>query len=150
MKKHTRPVRIAIAVAKFNEEITVNLHLNCIKELIARGISEKNITTVWVPGTYELPFMTQRLAQTKRYDAIIALGCVIKGETSHDQHVAGWAANGLGQVSILFDVPVFFGVLTPNTETQARKRSKPGPLNRGREVAAAAIDMLTTLNEGRF
>lgn len=135
-------MKIAIAVSRFNSEITKRLLSECIGELKRHGIKEKNITTTWVPGAFELPFAAQRFAQTKNFDAIICLGCIIKGETSHDKHIATWTAVGIGEVSLLFNVPVMFGVLTPNSEAQAIKRASPGPLNRGREVAKAAVEMI--------
>jgi 6,7-dimethyl-8-ribityllumazine synthase len=134
--------RIAILVAEFNKDITGNLLACALHELNAQGVKLSQIKTVWVPGAYELPYAAMRLAKTKKFDAVLCLGCVIKGDTSHDFHVAGWAAIGIGQASLATDVPIMFGVLTPNNETQARKRSRPGPLNRGKEVAEAALAMI--------
>lgn len=146
MKKNRQPRNnnpcIAIAVSTFNGNITENLLRCCRDELTEAGILPSNIRVVWVPGAFELPFAADKLARTKKYDAVICLGCVIKGETSHDQHVAKWAAMGTGQVSLNTGVPVLFGVLTPKSSTQARRRSEPGPLNRGKEVAAAALQMI--------
>jgi 6,7-dimethyl-8-ribityllumazine synthase len=88
------------------------------------------------------------LAASKKFQAVICLGCIIKGETSHDVHVATWAANGIGQVSLETGIPCLFGVLTPNSEAQARKRVQKGPYNRGLEVARAALEMIE-FNSGR-
>jgi 6,7-dimethyl-8-ribityllumazine synthase len=134
--------RIAIVVSEFNKEFTGNLVSCCLHELNEQGVKLSQVKTVWVPGAYELPYAAMRLAKTKKFDAVICFGCVIKGETSHDFHVANWAAIGVGQVSLTTGVPTFFGVLTPNNEAQARKRSRPGPLNRGKEVAEAAVAMI--------
>lgn len=143
MKKPT----IAIIVSRFNEAITANLLFCCLDELRRHGLTGKQTRVFWTPGAYELPFTAQHLAKSKRYDAVIALGCVIKGQTSHDVHVATWASVGLGLVSLQTDTPVLFGVLTPNSESQARARSKPGPLNRGKEVASAALEILRLKRE---
>jgi 6,7-dimethyl-8-ribityllumazine synthase len=137
--------RITIIVSRFNEKITRRLEKYCRQELERGGV--KNITTVWVPGAYELPFVAQRAALAKKSDAIIALGCVIKGETSHDKHIASWVATGLGEISLKYNVPVLFGVLTPNNEDQALERSSSGPLNRGVEVGRAAVELLNTLDK---
>jgi 6,7-dimethyl-8-ribityllumazine synthase len=137
-------MKIAVAVSRFNDHITKKLLSECVAELKRRGVSTKNIETVWTPGAYELPFAAQRLAQKKKFDAIICLGCIIKGETTHDQHIATWASVGIGEVSLAYNLPVLFGVLTPNSEAQAVKRASLGLLNRGREVAGAAIEMISS------
>lgn len=145
-----KPIRIAIVVSDFNSDITMNLLLECRKELLRNGIYQKNIRVVHVPGAYELPFVAHRLAKTKKHDAVICLGCVIKGDTSHDEHVASWASIGIGQVALATGVPTFFGVLTPNNEKQAEERSRPGPYNRGKEVGHAAVDLVTRLRKEKL
>ena len=145
MKKR---LTIAIAVSRFNEKITQSLLNCCVKELNDNGVAKSLINIVWVPGAYELPFVVHKLAKSKKYSAVIGLGCVIKGDTAHDLHVAGWAANGIGLASLFTDVPCLFGVLTPHNEAQAWKRAKPGPLNRGKEVAEAAMEMIGLKNKG--
>src|SRR5581483_1097784 len=105
--------RIAIVVAEFNKEITGNLLACALGELSEHGVKLNQIKTVWVPGAYELPYAALQLAKTKKFDAVLCLGCVIKGDTSHDFHVASWAAIGIGQASLATSVPVLFGVLTP-------------------------------------
>ncbi|MCB4755730.1 MAG: 6,7-dimethyl-8-ribityllumazine synthase [Elusimicrobia bacterium] len=139
MKKHGR---IGIVVSEFNFEFSNKLLASCRHELIKEGLPKKNITTLWVPGAYELPFMAQKMARSKRYDAIIGLGIVIKGETSHDVHVANWASIGMGLVSLGTGVPILYGVLTPKNEAQAKARVGQGPLNRGREIAKAALKII--------
>src|SRR4051812_10906395 len=101
--------KIAVLVSRFNPEITGNLLKCCRETLIRNGVKSSQIDVRFVPGAYELPFVAHQLAKSRRYAGIIALGCVIKGETSHDQHVAGWASNGLGLVSLMTGVPCFFG-----------------------------------------
>jgi 6,7-dimethyl-8-ribityllumazine synthase len=135
-------MKIAIVVSRFNENITGALLNRCRERLIESGVPAKNLKIVWVPGAYELPFAAHRLARSKKYAAVIGLGCVIKGETSHDVHIATWTSVGIGQVSLNTGVPTIFGVLTPNSEAQAIERAAPGPLNRGREVAEAALEMI--------
>ena len=141
-------VRIAIAAGRFNEEITSSLLGCCVDELRAAGVPRTSVDVVWVPGAYELPFAAQRLAKSRRYDAIICLGCVIKGETAHDTFVASWAAIGIGQVSLSTGVPTLFGVLTTKNESQALHRARPGPLNRGQEIAKAALEMIEFNRKG--
>ena len=137
-----KPWRIAILVSKFNDRVTGGLLKECRKELEKGGVRAANIDVDWVPGAYELPYAANTLAKTGRYQAVICLGCVIKGATSHDVYISPWAATGIGQVSLATGVPTLFGVLTPNNEKQAILRSKPGRYNRGKEVAQAALEMI--------
>lgn len=139
--------RIAIVLARFNDEITGSLGDLCVNELVRCGVERDEIKIYSAPGAYELPFVAKRLATSRKFDAIICFGCVIKGETSHDVYVATWAAVGMGQVSLETGVPVLFGVLTPNTEEQAKERAKPGPLDRGTELARAALEMIDIVRE---
>lgn len=143
-----KKMKIAIAVADFNPDITGSLLRCCVDELLHQSVRKADIFVLRVPGAYELPFAAQKLARTKKFDAVICLGCVIKGETSHDRHVAGWAAIGVGQVGLATGIPTLFGVLTPNNEAQARRRARPGPLNRGKEVAEAAVAMINLNRKG--
>jgi len=141
MKKRNA-LRIAVAAGRFNEEITSALVRLCSAELVRSGVRNENVRVFWVPGAYELPFAARRLARSGRYDAVICLGCVIKGDTTHDMYVSTWAAIGVGQVSLETGIPVIFGVLTPKNEKQARARSRPGALDRGKEMARAALEMI--------
>ncbi len=141
--------RIAIAVSKFNTGITQNLLKSCLQTLAHHGVKKSQTKIVWVPGAFELPFAAQKLAITHEYDAVICLGCIIKGETSHDVHIATWAAQGIGNVSLTTGIPTLFGVLTPHNEKQALERARPGsPLNRGKEVAEAALEMIRFSRKG--
>jgi len=142
MKNNNASIRIAVAAARFNEEITGALLNLCRRELLKSGVRSKNITETWVPGAFELPYAAKKLAKSRRYDAVICLGCVIKGDTTHDLYVSTWAAVGVGQVSLETGVPVIFGVLTPKNEKQARERTRPGALDRGKEMARAALEMI--------
>lgn len=105
-------------------------------------VKKENIKTIWVPGSFEIPLACQRLAQTKKYDALIALGCVIKGETDHFYYIAGEASRGIINVMLKFDIPVGFGVITTNNLKQAQARSR-GKHNKGREAAEAALVMVS-------
>ena len=142
MKTDNESISIAIAAARFNEEITGSLVRLCREELVRAGVRNTDVRTVWVPGAFELPFIAKRLAKTGTYDAVICLGCVIKGDTTHDVYVSTWASVGIGQVALETGVPVLFGVLTPKNEKQALARARPGPLNRGKELALAALEMV--------
>ncbi|MBP9128399.1 MAG: 6,7-dimethyl-8-ribityllumazine synthase [Elusimicrobia bacterium] len=130
--------RFAVVVARFNAPITEVLREACVSTLTAHGAG---VRVVSVPGAFELPLAAQRLAQSKKYDAVIALGCVIRGETPHDRYISMETARGLGQVALTTGVPVLFGVLTPLNERQARARAGRGPNNKGAEAALAALEM---------
>lgn len=148
-KKFSSQKYVAIVASRFNPSITKQLVASCVTTLTKGGVARKNIKTVWVPGAYELPFAAQKLAVTHDYDAVLCLGCIIKGETSHDVHIANWAAAGIGQVGLTTGIPTLFGVLTPNDEAQAKERSRLGSkLNRGYEVAKAALEMISLNRKG--
>lgn len=144
MKKN---ISIGIIVSEFNRHVTDRLLHQCTLTLTRHGIPKKNIRSIWAPGAYELPLFAKRLARSKKYDAIICLGCIIKGDTDHDKHISQWAAHGIGIASLETNTPILFGVLTVKNESQAIQRSRPGPLNRGKEMADAAIQMITTLRQ---
>lgn len=133
--------RFAVVTARFNADITESLRSACAATLRAGGVTGGNLVEVYVPGTFELPWACQRLARTKKFDAVIALGCVIRGETPHDRYIAQATAQGLMRVSLDTGVPVLFGVLTPLNLRQARARSGRGAANKGAEVARAALDV---------
>src|SRR3989338_1063833 len=116
-------VRIGIAVADFNSDITGQLLKGALKELRTSGVSKKDIALRHVPGSFELPLACQKLAETGEYDALIALGCVIKGGTDHYRYIAGEAARGIMDVMLKYSVPIGFGVLTTDTLAQARERA---------------------------
>jgi len=143
--------RFAIVVSRFNEEITEGL-LRGARELFAeKSVSDEDVTIVRVPGAFEIPIAAQRLAESGDFDAIVCLGCLIKGDTMHFEYIAQAASNGIAQAAAVTGVPMAFGVLTTMTEEQAMERSSDGPGNKGREAAAAAVDMamlFRTLDEG--
>ena len=135
--------RFAIVVSRFNEEITSGLLAGAQRTLSDAGVGETDITLVHVPGAFEIPAAALRLAKTGRFDAIICLGCLIKGDTMHFEYIADAASHGIMDVSLTTGVPVAFGVLTTLTDEQASGRATPGDGNKGREAALAAIEMAT-------
>ena len=134
-------------MSSFNAEITSGLLAGARAALADAAIADEDVAVVRVPGAFEIPVVAFRLARTGRFDAVIALGCLIKGETMHFEYIASAASQGIMNVSITTGVPVAFGVLTTLTDEQAEARSVPGPENKGREAARAAIEMATLLRK---
>jgi 6,7-dimethyl-8-ribityllumazine synthase len=135
--------RFAIIASRFNEDITSGLLIGARAALLEAGAGDEDVALVHVPGAFELPVAALHLAQTGRFDAVICLGCLIKGDTMHFEYIAEATSHGIMNVSITTGVPVAFGVLTTMTEEQAIARSAPGDGNKGREVALAAVEMAT-------
>ena len=143
--------RFAVVVSRFNLEITQGLLTGALAALEHGGVSPAARTVVWVPGAFELPLTVQRLAESGDYDAIVCLGCLIKGDTMHFEYIAESVAHGLAQVALQSGIPIAFGVLTTLTEAQAVERAAPGPGNKGAEAARAALEMASlfrALDEG--
>jgi 6,7-dimethyl-8-ribityllumazine synthase len=138
---------IGIVCARFNGEITEELLTAATKALVAHGVADDAIATYRVPGAFELPVAAQRLAHSGRYDAVIALGAVIRGETAHFELVAQNAAAGIARVALDSGVPVIFGVLATDTPEQARDRTGGAHGNSGEAAALAAIEMASVLGE---
>jgi 6,7-dimethyl-8-ribityllumazine synthase len=135
--------RFAIVVSRFNEEITEGLLQGARDRLAEASVPDENVTIVRVPGAFEIPIAGQRLGESGEYDAVICLGCLIKGETMHFEYIAEAASHGIMQAAAATGIPMAFGVLTTLTEEQAVERSRIGPGNKGREAAAAALEMAT-------
>ena len=135
--------RFAIVVSKFNEAITAGLLTGARAALEDAQVRSEDITLVWVPGAFEIPLTARRLAETGRFDAIVCLGCVIKGDTMHFEYIAGAVSQGIMDAGTATGIPVTFGVLTTLTDEQAALRASPGPDNKGREAALAAVEMAT-------
>ena len=133
---------IGIAVSKYNDNITGKLKTAAIETLIAGGVPRQNILVVIVPGAWELPFAAQRLLSNRTIGGVIALGAVIKGETSHDQHINRSVSHALMQLSLDHNKPVAFGVLTVNSLEQAIHRSGGNHGNKGEECASAILECL--------
>ena len=137
--------RFAIVVSRFNPEITDGLLTGAREALTEADVSDDDVAVVRVPGAFELPLTAQRLAESGRFDAVVCLGCLIKGDTMHFEYIAEAATRGIADVNLATGVPVTFGVLTTLTAEQAEVRSRPGPANKGREAAQAAVEMATLL-----
>jgi 6,7-dimethyl-8-ribityllumazine synthase len=131
---------VAIIVSRFHEAITTKLLEGARDALRRGGITDANVEVTWVPGAFELPVVAEAAAASARFDAIVALGCVIRGETPHFEYVAAEAARGLGNVALAHRVAVGFGVLTTDTEAQAQAR-----LGKGAEAAQAALETADAL-----
>jgi 6,7-dimethyl-8-ribityllumazine synthase len=133
-------LRIGIVVARFNEFITHRLLDGAVETLARHGVRDEDISVVWVPGSFELPVVAKALAQSDRYDAIVCLGAVIRGETGHYDMVAGHASRGIGAVGLETGVPTIFGVLTTENMDQAINRAGGKAGNLGSSAAATAIE----------
>ena len=133
--------RVAIVAARFNDLVVASLLKGAEAAWSARGGEAGALTVVRVPGAFELPVIARRLAASGRYDAVVALGCVIRGDTPHFEYVAGECARGLQQASLDTGVPVIFGVLTVETLEQALERAAAGAGNKGGEAMEAALEM---------
>jgi 6,7-dimethyl-8-ribityllumazine synthase len=133
--------RFAVVVSRFNESITQRLVEGALDALTRHGTAFEDVDVLWVPGAWELPFAARRTLAADRYDAVIALGAVIRGDTPHFDFVAGEAARGLAQASADYDLPVAFGVLTCDTMEQAEARAGGEHGNKGWDAALAAMEM---------
>ena len=133
--------RFAVAVSRFNLELTRGLLAGALGALEEAGVGKSAHTVVWVPGAFELPLTAQRLAESGDHDAIICLGCLIKGDTMHFEYIAESVVHGLAEVALQSGIPIALGVLTTLTEEQAVERAAPGPGNKGAEAARAAVEM---------
>ncbi len=138
-------LRVAIAVSRFNEHITRRLLRGAREALRRCGVADESVEVAWTPGAYDLPVIAQALARSGRFDAVVCLGCVIRGETPHDRFVALGAAVGLGRVALDHRLPVTFGVLTTETLAQAEARSGGEHGNKGEDAALAAVELANTL-----
>lgn len=134
--------RFGIVISKFNTEITSRLLLNCMRTLRANHVPVSHIETLWVPGSYEIPWAAQEMALSRRFDAVICLGAILKGETPQNSHIAASTIHHLHSISLSTRVPCVLGVITPNTYAQAKARTH-GEMDRGREAALAALDLLS-------
>lgn len=139
--------RFGIAVTRFNSFVVESLLEGAIDTLNRHGVDEKNIGIVRVPGAFELPLVVQRMAVSGNYDAVIALGAVIRGGTPHFEYVAGECVKGLAQVMMQKDIPVAFGVLTVDTIEQAIERAGTKAGNKGVEATISAIEMVNLLKQ---
>jgi len=133
--------RFAIAISRFNEFISSKLLEGCIDTLVRHGAQDSAIDAVWAPGAFEIPMLAQKLARSKKYDAVICLGTVIRGATPHFEFVASEAAKGVAKVSLDTGIPCIFGVITADNLEQAIERAGTKDGNKGRDAALSAIEM---------
>lgn len=141
------PGAFAIVVSRYNQSITSRLLQGAIDTLTARGVPADQIDVAWVPGAWELPIATQHLAQSRRYVALLCLGAVIRGETSHDEHINRQVSLSLGQIALDTGLPVLFGLLTCHSVEQAIQRAGGTMGNKGVECAEAALEMVQLLGK---
>ncbi len=137
----TNGEKFCIVISRFNEFIGSRLLSGAKDELVRHGVSEENITVVWVPGAFEIPVVAKRCAKSGKYNAVITLGAVIKGSTSHYDYVCAEVSKGVAAVSLETEVPVIFGVLTTDNIEQAIERAGTKAGNKGSDAAKAAIEM---------
>jgi 6,7-dimethyl-8-ribityllumazine synthase len=140
-------LRFGIVVSKFNKFVTSRLLAAAVETLKKAGAADEALEVVRVPGAFEIPLAARALARTGRFDAVLCLGAVIRGDTPHFDYISAEASRGIGQVALECDLPVIFGVLTTNTVAQAIERADPAKHNRGADAARTAIEMVTVLRE---
>lgn len=137
--------RFAIVVAEWNRAVTSRLLAGALETLHSGGVRDERIDVAWVPGSWEIPLVAQRFAQSGSYAAVICLGAVVRGETTHDQHINRGVSLALGRIGLEADLPVLFGVLTCETMEQALARAGGNVGNKGSECAEAALQMVGLL-----
>jgi 6,7-dimethyl-8-ribityllumazine synthase len=142
-------LRVAIVVSKYHDFVTDRLQGGSLAALDAAGVARDGITIVRVPGSFELPSAARHAAEGGRYDAVVCLGCLIKGETPHFEDIASAVAHGLTAAAAATGVPMTFGVLTTNSVEEALARAGDGPDNKGWEAAAAAVELATIVRQLR-
>ena len=140
-------IKVGIVVARFNEFICSRLLGGAYDALKRHGVADDDITTAWVPGSFEIPLIAQKMAESGKYDAVICLGAVIRGATSHYDLVCNEAAKGIAQASLKTGVPVLFGVITTENIEQAIERAGTKAGNKGFDVATSAIEMVNLIKE---
>jgi 6,7-dimethyl-8-ribityllumazine synthase len=133
--------RFALVVSKYNDFVTDRLQAGALAALSAAGVTPAEVTVLRVPGAFEIPLAAQHAAESGRFDAVVCLGCLIRGETSHFEFIASAVAHGLTTAAAATGIPMAFGVLTTNSVEEALARAGDGPGNKGHEAAVAAIEM---------
>lgn len=140
-------IRVGVVCARFNDFIVSRLLAGCEDTLLRHGVREEDIAVAWVPGAFEIPLIASKMAKSGKYDAVIALGAVIRGSTSHYDYVCSEVSKGVAQVALNSDIPVMFGVLTTDTIEQAVERAGTKAGNKGAECAQGAIEMVNLIRE---
>ena len=141
--------KIAVIVSNFNKVISRELLAGCIETLKKCKVEDKDIAVFWVPGAYEMPLVSSKIATSKKYDAIVCLGAVIRGETPHFEFIATSATRGLSQVALTTGIPVMFGLITAETQEQAMERAGLKQGNRGKDVALSALELVDVLSQAK-
>ncbi len=149
-KLDARGKRVALVVSRFNDLVTSRLTSGALDCLIRHGASEGDISIFKVPGSFEISPLCKKLAKSKNYDAVIAIGTVIRGDTPHFDYIAREVAKGVAQAGMESDVPVVFGVLTTDTLEQALERAGAKAGNKGAEAALSAIELMSLYSSGAF
>ena len=139
--------KYAVLVSRFNDFVTSKLLSGCIDTLQRHGVADENVEVVWAPGSFEIPVLTQKLAASGRYDAVICLGAVIRGGTDHYQYIAAEVTKGVAAASMSTGVPCIFGVLTCDTIEQAVERAGTKAGNKGSDAAVSAIEMTNLISQ---
>lgn len=143
----SKEIKIGIVAARFNEFITAKLLEGAMDGLLRHNMDEKDIHVAWVPGAFEIPLITSKMAKSRKYDAVICLGAVIRGSTSHYDYVCSEVSKGIASVSLESGVPVMFGVLTTENIEQAIERAGTKAGNKGFDCAVGAIEMVNLIRE---
>jgi 6,7-dimethyl-8-ribityllumazine synthase len=139
--------KFAIVVSRFNELITQRLLDGAQDRLIRSGVKKEDVDVVWVPGSFEIPLIARKFVRTKKYDAIICLGAIIKGDTPHFDYIASESAKGIAQVSLESGIPIEFGIITAETAEQAMERAGIKRGNKGAQAAEAAVEMVNIMEQ---
>jgi 6,7-dimethyl-8-ribityllumazine synthase len=134
-------MRIAVVVSRYNDFVTDRLQAGALSALAHAGVATDDITVIKVPGSFEISFVAQQAALTRRFDAVVCLGCLIRGATAHFEYIASAVSHGITAASTATGVPMTFGVLTTNSVEEAIERAGDGPANKGWEAALAAVEM---------
>ncbi|HMS85402.1 MAG TPA: 6,7-dimethyl-8-ribityllumazine synthase [Nitrospira sp.] len=142
-------LRFGIVVARFNQRITSQLLRACTDTLMYCGVAAKDVQVERVPGAFEIPLVACMMARANRFDAVICLGAVIRGDTPHFDYICSEVSRGIGQAAMETEVPIIFGVLTTDTVAQAQERADPKQFNRGGAAAQSAIEMVTVMRRVR-
>lgn len=140
-------MKVGIVASRFNEIIVTKLLNGAVDGLVRHGVEEKNITAAWVPGAFEIPVVAQKMAESGKFDAIIAVGAVIRGVTSHYDYVCAEVSKGVAQVGLKTGVPVLFGVITTENIEQAIERAGSKAGNKGYDCALSAIEMVNLIKK---
>ena len=136
-------LRVAVVVSKYNDFVTERLQAGAVAALAHAGVTGGDITVIKVPGSFEIPFAAQQAAASGGFDAVVCLGCLIRGATAHFEYIASAAAHGITAAAAATGIPITFGVLTTNSVEEAIERAGEGPANKGWEAALAAVEMAT-------